>query len=1187
MKHLLTLTTLLLSFTLHAGIIRVDIDSPVSNPNGNSWATAYTNMYDAYLAASNGDQIWVAEGTYATPQALFMGRGIQIYCGFEGWEFDLSQRDWENNVVTFTQSFNTYNISSIIAVSNSWNNLPAIGVLDGAHFLGWGFTNNMTRLIGAGVPSELTFRNCVFENLFLEDYLITLSNDPSTYSSEFLFDNCEFSAVHVGDEAVNEWEEADCVFNDCAFNTCVFGSDVQHEAFFKQTTLSNTSFKSCVFEMFSNWYCTLNSCLMDQCTFTTTFPVVWVETTVVNSTLVNNTMNNHLVYYGNFTNTIFYGNVSNGGETLLFDPFTIVINCILQEPFDGAGGNYMVADPMFVDPDNGDWHLTECSPAVDNTSINISLVDTDLDGNPRVVNNELDMGCYEYAGDSKWVVYVDKDATGANDGTSWEDAFISLHDALSNTCDHSEIWIAEGMYWPNENAGVDRYATFSLGDNTKIYGGFAGFETYRSQRDVENNNVSISGYNGTTSTTTDDAFHVFTIASGSENIVIDGVRITFGRADGTGTFASGGGVYMSGGSALIQNCSFQANNATLGGAIFATQDAQLEVRDCEFAFNTATQKGGALCVSGSGIINSATTIDRSTFLFNNAANGGGIYADGGQYIFANSLLQQNTATVQGDGMEMYGSIELFNSTVYGHEEGLYVGGTCGCYNSIFWENDDDFAYMQGEASIQVKYSCMSSTTPGEGNISANPNFASPATWDFNLTVDSPCINNGSSDFIYGELDIDGDPRIHDTSVDMGAYEFNLPCAPPNDVCSTATELDVSTALMLTLDMSCATPDADYSGFCGGQDARSRWYHFTMPDNILQCYLGDSPDSPLAGASFSLHQSCTSPAITCDQSLFINDFFNPGADVYVQVFQWGVPQPLKLNLIPLIPEIVSVAPTQQSDCYEDAPYSTYDQQIVVHHANTEAFSYFKINNTLFPIEASPQYIVLYDLIADGDFIDLAISVEGSNVSSQITDFVQTPCCAPSNDSCSEPRPIDADIPVIGKLDCATQAVDDVLSSCTTDPGRSLWYDFQAPPSGAVELECSIVQLNGPFNVRMSVWDMSDGCPDPVEVGCINALGDNQNESGIISGLNPNQGYQVMISGWQNQKGTFEFVFHNVESVGCEGDFNNDLEVNSLDLLLFLQDFGCSSNCGDKDFNGDAVVNSIDLLLFLAMFGNSCL
>jgi hypothetical protein len=50
--------------------------------------------------------------------------------------------------------------------------------------------------------------------------------------------------------------------------------------------------------------------------------------------------------------------------------------------------------------------------------------------------------------------------------------------------------------------------------------------------------------------------------------------------------------------------------------------------------------------------------------------------------------------------------------------------------------------------------------------------------------------------------------------------------------------------------------------------------------------------------------------------------------------------------------------------------------------------------------------------------------------------------------------------------------------------------------------------------------------------------------------------------------------------CDGDFNNDNIVNSLDLGLFKQRFLTTN--ADADLNGDGAVNSLDLGLFKALF-----
>jgi hypothetical protein len=55
------------------------------------------------------------------------------------------------------------------------------------------------------------------------------------------------------------------------------------------------------------------------------------------------------------------------------------------------------ADPKFVDPAKGDFHLKEDSPALGKgANLGPSVVgEKDLDGHPRTKDGKIDIGCYE------------------------------------------------------------------------------------------------------------------------------------------------------------------------------------------------------------------------------------------------------------------------------------------------------------------------------------------------------------------------------------------------------------------------------------------------------------------------------------------------------------------------------------------------------------------------------------------------------------------------------------------------------------------------------------------------------------------------------------------------------------------------------------------------------------------------
>jgi hypothetical protein len=91
-------------------------------------------------------------------------------------------------------------------------------------------------------------------------------------------------------------------------------------------------------------------------------------------------------------------------------------------------------------------------------------------------------------------IYVNCDALGYNDGTSWENAFISLKAACEAAGEFpeampKEIWIAAGTYTP----GNTYYDYFPLTANTSYIGGFAGHETDKNQRNIAANTVTLCG----------------------------------------------------------------------------------------------------------------------------------------------------------------------------------------------------------------------------------------------------------------------------------------------------------------------------------------------------------------------------------------------------------------------------------------------------------------------------------------------------------------------------------------------------------------------------------------------------------------------------------------------------------------------------------------------------------------------
>ena len=83
--------------------------------------------------------------------------------------------------------------------------------------------------------------------------------------------------------------------------------------------------------------------------------------------------------------------------------------------------------------------------------------------------------------------YVNGAATGSGDGSSWTNAYTDLGDALRANIPYDEIWVARGPI--NRCCALIK---FVIPPDKNVYGGFAGTESIRSERDPANNLTTLS-----------------------------------------------------------------------------------------------------------------------------------------------------------------------------------------------------------------------------------------------------------------------------------------------------------------------------------------------------------------------------------------------------------------------------------------------------------------------------------------------------------------------------------------------------------------------------------------------------------------------------------------------------------------------------------------------------------------------
>jgi predicted outer membrane repeat protein len=330
-------------------------------------------------------------------------------------------------------------------------------------------------------------------------------------------------------------------------------------------------------------------------------------------------------------------------------------------------------------------------------------------------------GCTTAFGD---VIYVNHAATGANTGTSWADAYTDLQTAIAAAGSADEIWVARGVYRPAPPPtapGQNRTASFALKTGVSIYGGFAGTETQRDQRDWAANVTVLSGDllgddGPDWSNRSDNCYHVVTAVQ-LGHCRLDGFTITGGHADGEalgatpesndqgsganvydaaphfenlifeGNYASNHGAVNDHGDSTLVACTFRRNYAgVLGAGLYMHFTSATRAIQCVFTANeTPADGGGAYSRSYAGAM-----VEDSIFSLNFANNGAGMYlSEGGSTTILRSLFTQNTAMLGGGGVYSKDAATVVRDCVFiANDAGLEVltgaAGGGGSGGGGFW-----------------------------------------------------------------------------------------------------------------------------------------------------------------------------------------------------------------------------------------------------------------------------------------------------------------------------------------------------------------------------------------------------------------------------------------------------------------------------------------------------------------------
>lgn len=152
------------------------------------------------------------------------------------------------------------------------------------------------------------------------------------------------------------------------------------------------------------------------------------------------------------------------------------------------------------------------------------------------INESWQVGLYKPGAENLERIYVNAASEGPYDGKTWETAFSDLQNALSIAQPDTEIWVAASIYRPDRGTGACT-ASFQLKSGVRLLGGFTGTETSSYQRDPNTNETILSGDlkgdDGPGFAKSDEnSYHVITATRAESDMVLDGVIITGGNANG-------------------------------------------------------------------------------------------------------------------------------------------------------------------------------------------------------------------------------------------------------------------------------------------------------------------------------------------------------------------------------------------------------------------------------------------------------------------------------------------------------------------------------------------------------------------------------------------------------------------------------------------------------------------------------
>lgn len=394
------------------------------------------------------------------------------------------------------------------------------------------------------------------------------------------------------------------------------------------------------------------------------------------------------------------------------------------------------------------------------------------------------------------IYFVDANANGANDGSSWADAYNNITDALANTNLNDAIWIAKGTY-----TLADKNAPITVTTNeVDIIGGFSGTETTLADRDLTaihttNATIFTGDINGDdidgnfTLNKTDNAERLFEIRT--SNITFDGIIF-----ENIYDISTSGGVEENG--VLFIPNSLSINNLKIKNSVLRDNYSNgylLKMR----------KLNGGLFLENTIFVNN-TSVNLGLVFVQSDSTNGYIFTRWANVLVADNDTNSSVLTVFRSDYANGNTLDavINNSTFISNENNNTHGNVIeasgngslnlNVNNSIFWQNTTNGVAATRDISNGVDryYDVFINSTIAAvplnagtyGTFSTTNLMTLNPTTD-NLNLDSNYKPTSASNYIidqgdnalydvnlFGDLDLSGNDRIFNTTIDLGAYEYD-------------------------------------------------------------------------------------------------------------------------------------------------------------------------------------------------------------------------------------------------------------------------------------------------------------------------------------------------------------------------------------------------------------------------------